>query len=532
MNHKPTIGLKSLVFALIGSTIGSGWLFAGLYAAQIAGPAAILAWVLAGTLIFLFSLAYMELGIAFPVSGGAVKYSQFSHGSLVGYLAGFLSWLFYVMVAPLEVLAVIQYATDYLPFLTKTRGSAADLTTSGLLVAGTLLLAVTALNLFSLRWVIRVHNGTVDWKLIVPALTVILLFGLDFHPENFTAHGGLFPAGIPSMLTAIMAGGILYSTFGFRVVVDLAGELENPQRDIPRAIAIGLGAVVVFYVLLQLAFIGALRPEDLKDGWARLAFADMTGPYAALLAGAGLGWMAFVLYLDAIVSPLGTGIIFTTSTARITMAMAESRYFPAALAPLDTQGVPARAIWLNFAMGLILLAPLPDWQTIVSFGASAIVLSFAFAQITLAAMRRRGLALNPGFRVRRIQWLAWFNCVIINCLLFAAGWQSNQVLLIAIGLGFLYYTGYRFSRREPLSRGELRSLPWVTCYLAWVFSSSWMGPFGSGTGWLTPVAGFSLQVLVTTGIYLWAVHSALTRAEMESEIRAAGLQPTAAVAPR
>ena len=517
-----TIGLKGLVFALIGSTIGSGWLFAGLYAAQIAGPAALLAWGIGGLVVFLFSLAYMELGIAFPISGGMVKYSQFSHGSLVGFLAGLSGWLCYVMVAPLEVLAILQYASNYLPWLARDQGSAADLTPAGYAVAITLLLLLTVVNLTAIRWVIRIHNRIVDWKLIIPIATLVLLFSVDFHPENFTAHGGFFAMGPASMLTAIMAGGILYSTYGFRVVVDLAGEARNPGRDIPRAIALGLGAVVLFYALLQTAFLGALRPEDLADGWAQLSFPGMTGPYAALLTAGGLAWMAAILYADAIISPAGTGLIFATSTSRLAMAMSETRYFPAVFAPLNRKGIPARAIGLNFAVGLVLFAPLPDWQAVVSFGAAATVLSFGFAQITLASMRRVGLPLTSRFRVRGVGGLAWGNFVVINALLFAVGWESNRMLLLVLLACFALFGIHRWRSRWPVSRLDLRSAPWLTTYLLWVFLSSWLGPFGGGQGWLKAGAGFLLQAVVSTLLFLWALRCSHSREEMEREIERAG----------
>lgn len=522
-NSTNKIGLRGLVFALIGSTVGSGWLFAGLYAAQIAGPAAMIAWVLGGGAVFLFSLVYMELGIAFPISGGMVKYSQLSHGPLVGFVAGVTGWFCYVMVAPLEVLAILQYALDYLPILGHAEGSRAVLSPLGYAVAVLLLLAVTVLNLAALRWVIRVHDRIVLWKLLIPTFTVVLLLTLDFHPENFSAYGGFFPHGFDSTLTAIMAGGILFSTYGFRVVVDLAGEAENPRRNIPRAIALGLTGVVLFYILLQFAFLGALAPADLAEGWGKLDFPGITGPYAALLAAAGLGWMAVVLYVDAILSPLGTGIIFSTSTSRVALAMAEARFFPGFLATVNRRGVPARAVWLNFAFGLVLLAPLPDWQAIVSFGAAATMLSFAFAQVTLAAMRWRGLRLDPSFRLPCVHWLGGLNFVVINCLLFSVGWHSMQVLAWAVALALVAYSLQRWRRGERLRRDERHSLLWLGCYLVWIFVSSWMGIAGGGRGWLTPALGYPLQVAVSAGLFLWAVRVSLNRAGMTAAIEAAGL---------
>src|SRR5215467_9510666 len=87
------IGRTGLLFAAVGSIIGSGWLFGALNASQLAGPAAIIAWALGGLMIMLVGLTYAELGTMFPVSGGVVRYPHYAFGSFASYLMGWITWL-------------------------------------------------------------------------------------------------------------------------------------------------------------------------------------------------------------------------------------------------------------------------------------------------------------------------------------------------------------------------------------------------------------------------------------------------------
>src|SRR5215212_11017396 len=79
------VGRLGLLFVCMGSIIGSGWLFGGLYAAQIAGPAAIISWVLGAIVMLILALVHAELGSMYPVAGGSTRYPHFSFGSLAGY---------------------------------------------------------------------------------------------------------------------------------------------------------------------------------------------------------------------------------------------------------------------------------------------------------------------------------------------------------------------------------------------------------------------------------------------------------------
>src|SRR5262249_22918286 len=106
------LGRTGLLFAGVGSIIGSGWLFGALNASKIAGPAAILSSVLGRSMILLIGLTYAELGTMFPVSGGVVRFPHFAFGSFASYMMGWITWLAAASVAPVEVEAALQYASN------------------------------------------------------------------------------------------------------------------------------------------------------------------------------------------------------------------------------------------------------------------------------------------------------------------------------------------------------------------------------------------------------------------------------------
>ena len=111
LNRK--LGTFALTMTGVGSIIGSGWLFGAWKAAKVAGPAAIFAWILGMAAILLIGLTYAELGAMFPLSGGAVRYAQYSHGSLAGFMAGWANWIAIVSVIPIEAEASVQYMSSW-----------------------------------------------------------------------------------------------------------------------------------------------------------------------------------------------------------------------------------------------------------------------------------------------------------------------------------------------------------------------------------------------------------------------------------
>src|SRR5882724_7341438 len=106
---KRSVGFYGLMFISLGSIIGSGWLLGAFNAAQKAGPASILSWLIAAAMLSLLALTYAELGSAYPVAGGGGRFPYYTHGPIAGFTAGWAAWLQAVFVAPIEVIAAITY---------------------------------------------------------------------------------------------------------------------------------------------------------------------------------------------------------------------------------------------------------------------------------------------------------------------------------------------------------------------------------------------------------------------------------------
>ena len=107
------ISLTQLVLLGLGSLIGSGWLFGAWEASSVAGPAAIISWVIGFIVIGTISYNYIEIGTMFPQSGGMSNYAQYTHGSLLGFIAAWANWVSLVTIIPIEAVSAVQYISSW-----------------------------------------------------------------------------------------------------------------------------------------------------------------------------------------------------------------------------------------------------------------------------------------------------------------------------------------------------------------------------------------------------------------------------------
>src|SRR5580658_1217568 len=339
---KRDVGLLGLMWASEGSIIGSGWLFASFVALTYAGPSALIGWGIASVIVIALALVHAELGGLFPVTGGTSRFPHYAFGSLAGATFGWFAYIQAATVAPIEVLATIQYFSTVSwahswykpPAPGQLEGT---LSGWGIVIAVILMFVFVMINLVGIRWLANANTGITTWKVIIPVLTILVLLISHFHAHNFSAGGGFFiPGGFgdasKAILIAIPGSGIVFSLLGFEQAVQLGGESANPQRDLPRAVigSILLGAAV--YVLLQVAFIGSLNPATIVQyhTWAKLANDSVlgAGPFYTVAKVAGLAWLAWILRVDAVVSPGGTGLIYLTSATRLSFGLSKNGYVP------------------------------------------------------------------------------------------------------------------------------------------------------------------------------------------------------------
>ena len=490
------VGLMALMFVSLGSIIGSGWLLGALTAATSAGGASIVSWLLAGVIIVLLALVHSELGAAYPLAGGTGRWPRLAFGSLGGFTAGWVAWLQAVTIAPIEVEAALSYLDHKWHGLINDVGA---LTPMGLGAATALMLLFTIINILGVRWLAESNRIAVLWKVAVPILTIVVLIVVSFQASNFTAGGGFAPYGAHGVLAALPLG-VVFALQGFEQAAQLAGEARDPQRNVPRAV---IGAVVVgtvLYLALEVAFIGALNPGNLAQGWANPVGKGDFGPYATLATGLGLGWLAVILYIDAFVSPAGTGLIYVGTSARLSYALGHAGYIPKGVSQISSRGVPYTSIILAFVMGLICFLPFPSWHSLVSLVTSATVIMYAFAPITLLALRRADADRARPYRVPAASVVAPLAFIAANEIIYWTSWSTVEKLMLAIAAGYVIF-GISYVLGRPFERPPLdpRSLVWILPWFAGLTVISYFGQYG-GTKlipeWvdLGLVAAFSLVI--------------------------------------
>jgi amino acid transporter len=455
--------------------------------------------------VILLALVHAELGGMFPVSGGTTRFPYYAFGGLAGASFGWFSWLQAVSTAPIEVEAAITYTSNYWHGLTHTVGGTVVLTGPGYAVAVALMALFVVVNLFGVRYLIRANSAITAWKIVVPTLTIIVIFFAHFDTSNFTRAGGFAPYGLHGVLKAVSVGGAVFSLVGFEQAVQLGGESKNPQRDMPRAVIFSMLIGATIYILLQVVFIGALPAHALAHGWANISFAGIFGPFAGLAKGLGLAWLAYILYADAIIAPTGSGLIYTTTTSRITFGMSKNGHVPALFEKTTKKSnVPVFGLIFTFLMGLILFLPFPGWQELVGFITSATVLMYAGAPLALGALRHQKPDAERPYRLPWAPVLAPASFVAASLIIYWSGWQVDWKLMVAIILGYVLMGISRITHANPVrSPMDWKAAIWLWPYLAVMTLISYLGQFGGGRMnipfyWdMVVVAGWSLIVYYT-----------------------------------
>lgn len=491
----------SLLMLSINGMIGSAWLFAPLYAAKIAGSAAIVAWLIGGVATALIALTFAELSVLLPVAGGTAQIPQLSHGIFTSFTLSWIAWLSALTMAPIEVQAVLQYASTYFSSLTHLVNGVPILTNMGLFWATVLMLALCIVNVASYKGLVRFNFGLFLFKVVVIIITVFSLLRVSYHPQNFSSLSSSFSAdGWKAILAAVATGGIAFAFTGFKHGVELAGEAKRSAFAIPLAIVGSVVCCMLLYIGLQYAFIAALDPHYLAQGWQNISFAGDVGPFAGLAAALGLIWLLKLLYVDAAVSPLGAGLIYVTSTARILYAMSQIGFVPRFLTKLNKQRFPIAAIFLNFVLGMFLFTPLPGWQAMVSFLVSGMVISYAMGPIALLCLRIELPEEKRLFRLPAANVLCLLAFYFCNLISYWTGWETIYKLAIAILIGFVFFVIAYLRGNLRRERLGMKSIIWVVPYLAGLVLISYLGAFGGKNiipfGWDFLVIGvFSVIIL-------------------------------------
>lgn len=359
----------------VNGVIGSGiFLLPGLVAAKM-GPAALVATLFAGFLCFLIALCFAEVGSRFRGTGGAYLYSRVAFGSFIGFQVGWTTWwvrlISWAALANAFALALV----DVLP------AGAADYQ---LIFALAVVLSLGAANLRGARIGASVVNVFTVAKLVpLAAFIVIGLANIDDHLFTPFAPDGYAPFGETVLI-------ILWAFVGFELLAIPAGEMKEPERDVPRALLITMALVTVVYMGVQVVAIGTF--PDLAGSESPVAEASHR-----FMGAFGGGLIAFGIVLSVFGSNSGTALV----TPRAVYGLAEQGQMPAIFGAVHaTRHVPTTAIIVSTLLTMGLAAS-GSFEELAVIGVVARFLQFLPTCVAVLVFRRndRRTGEAPGFRI-------------------------------------------------------------------------------------------------------------------------------------
>ncbi|WP_229898759.1 APC family permease [Streptomyces hiroshimensis] len=506
--NRKGLSLFALIMIGLGSIFGSGWLFGAGQAAQVAGPAALVAWVIGAIFIGMIAMSYAEVGAAYPLPGAMARFGSISHGPVLGFITGWAVWIATASLIPIEAIAGTQYMSSW--SYGWARGLVADgsLTGTGIAMALFLTVALWLACYWSVELLARANNLLTLVKFAIPVLAVGALIASGFHTDNFTAHGGFAPNGWSAVLTAVTASGVVFAFNGFQAVVNLGGNAKNPGRAIPLALVGALSLGLVIYLALQVVFLGAVPPEKLAEagGWSGINFASPFADLAKLLM---LHWVVTMLQFGAFISPNGANIGNVASSAYLAQNLADTGFFPKKIAEVHPRyGVARPAMWLNLAFSVLLLVTIGhSWEALASVVSAAMVVSYLMGPIAVGVFRQTKPELPRPFRLPAAKVLCPLIFAFAACALYWSKWPNTGKVTLLTLLSVPIAAVVLRRRGENLRR-QFAPAWWMAGFLLWLSLLSALGSkeFG-GHGVIPGGLDTALVGVSALGFYFWAVRA-------------------------
>ena len=419
---KRTLSATNLVMIGIGAIIGAGiFVLTGHAAAQNAGPAVVLSFILSAITCGLAGLCYAEMASTVPVAGSAYTYSYATLGELMAWIIGWDLVLEYGVGAVTVAVGWAGYLRGFLegfnlhipnsiagaPFdwvINATTGEGHFVSTGSIinLPACFIVLAVTVVLVIGIEASARVNASFVILKVGIVILFIALGLGHVNHANWMTINNpqGLFipPQTGPGQFgwdgIVRAAGVVFFAYIGFDAVSTAAQEAKNPQRDMPIGMLGSLGICTVLYILVAYVLTGVVKYDEL----------NIAQPIAKGIDAMGHPWLAPFIKFGAILGLSSVVLVMMLGQTRVFYSMSNDGLLPQSFGQVHTRfRTPAR---ITIVTGIVVaiasaLAPIGLVGELCSIGTL-----FAFALVCLGVMALR--VINPDLqRPFRTPWI-WF----------------------------------------------------------------------------------------------------------------------------
>jgi basic amino acid/polyamine antiporter, APA family len=457
---KRALGPLNLTMLGIGAIIGTGiFVLTGTVAAQNAGPAVVLSFVLAGVASIFAALCYAEFAALVPIAGSAYTYGYATLGEFVAWIIGWDLILEYALSATTVAIGWSGYVVSFLgdigihipPHFAAARGTMVTLADGSQVAAWFNFPAVLIVALVSALLVVGIkESASVNNVIVIIKVSVVILFiALAFQAIDTSNWHPFIPANTGERqnfgFTGVVAGAgvVFFAYIGFDAVSTAAQEAKNPQRDMPLAIIGSLLICTVLYILVSGIATGVVPYQEL----------DVPDPIAKVADRAGLGWISSLIKLGAIAGLSSVILVQLLWQSRVFFTMSKDGLLP----PFVNRIHPKfRTPYLSqILIGIFVAIPagfltVREAGSLVSIGT---LLAFAIVSAGVLVLRIREPGLARPFRVPGIWFVAPMGVLSSFYLMFYLPLRTWERLIIWLIIGFVIYFLYGI-RHSVLARRD------------------------------------------------------------------------------
>ncbi|MEU2089479.1 amino acid permease [Nocardia beijingensis] len=449
---------RQLQMIAIGGAIGTGLFLGAGGRLASAGPGLFLVYAICGVFVFFILRALGELVLHRPSSGSFVSYAREFYGEKLAFAVGWMYFFHWCMTGIVDITAIATYVHYWGAFEAIPQWT----------IALVSLAIVVSINLVSVKWFGELEFWAALIKVV--ALVTFLIVGTVFLAGRFKIdgqvtgpsvifdNGGLFPTGLLPLV--LVTTGVVFAYAAVELVGTAAGEAENPEKIMPRAINSVIARIALFYVG-SLVLLALLLPYT--------AFKNGESPFVTFFSRLGVdgaGSVMNLVVLTAAFSSLNAGLY---STGRILRSMSMNGSAPTIAARMSSGGVPYVGILATGAVALIgvgLNAVVPEQAFEIVLNMSALGTIFAWAAIVVCQLQlwrwsRTGRAQRPSFRLIGAPYTSFatlaFLVVVVGLMAFSDDHvQRGAVIAMVVIMVPALVGGWFLARKRVLQIAEIR----------------------------------------------------------------------------
>jgi amino acid transporter len=422
------LGVWDAFLLSVGGMIGGAIFVLGAQTAMIAGPSAILAWALAGLLMFFIALVLVEQATAFPRAGAIPAYAMETFGksfavrSFASFIGGWGSLIGQWFGVPFCAMYVGGYVVSIVPAL------------AGYETVITLLVLTFAflLNLSGIS-----ITGKANAVLTVLLIILMLAFFFRGVPAvNLSNYSPFFATGGLTFLQAIPIAALGYGAW--LSILAAAEEIKEPQKTLPKAIGLSILVTTVLYLLILFPLYGTVNWQEFTPNnpfafWAPLS-------YAAVKFAPGESWVQLVISLAAILALITTTIALMVLASRVIYGMGKIGIFPSQCGYVwPRTKVPAVSLIVVYVVSMILGAN-PNWvNAIIIIGSVMYAIGFLIGILSHIGLRINRKDVKPPFRVPGGIAFSVIAFIALALLLVNVSTLEIWYSLLAVAVGVVYF---------------------------------------------------------------------------------------------